>query len=113
MPEPQLCIQVPILLKTHSRGSKQTMMVQPHIAHTTTSVTHMSNTSSYSEIPQKEKNKKYKELPEPSEEDGLLLYQRIAVSLFLSLCPHLIGEGKPRGAKRVSTQTQETRLPIP
>lgn len=44
--------------------------------------------------------KKDKKLPEPSEADGLLQYQRTAVSVFLSLCLRLILGGKPRGAKK-------------
>lgn len=57
---------------------------------------------------------KDKKLPEPSEADGLSQYQRTAVSVFPFLCLHLIQEGKSQGKKVcVSTQTQETRLPIP
>lgn len=81
-------------------------------SHITRSVTHVSNTSRYSEIP--EKKTKDKKLPEPSEADGLSQYQRTAVSVFPFLCLHLIQEGKSQGKKVcVSTQTQETRLPIP
>lgn len=57
---------------------------------------------------------KDKKLPEPSEADGLSQYHRTAVSVFPFLCLHLIQEGKSQGKKVcVSTQTQETRLPIP
>lgn len=57
---------------------------------------------------------KDKKLPEPSEADGLSQYQRTAVSVFPFLCLHLIQEGKSWEKKVcVSTQTQETRLPIP
>lgn len=96
--------------KTCSCGSEH--HASSPITHNQVCHTHVSNTSRYSEIP--EKKTKDKKLPEPSEADGLSQYQRTAVSVFPFLCLHLIQEGKSQGKKVcVSTQTQETRLPIP
>lgn len=89
---------MPILKKKkkHAAGVAS-MMPQPQ-SHTTSAVTHVSNTSSYSEIPQKKrKTRSYRSPLKQMESHSI---RGPAVSVFLSLCLHLILEGKPPGAQK-------------
>lgn len=86
---------VPILKKTHSRGSEHDASTP--IAHNQGCHTRVKYIKLLRNSTEKKKDKK---LPEPSEADGVSQYQRTSVSVFLSLCLHLILEGKPRGARK-------------
>lgn len=104
----------PFLLKKekNSQGSKQDAS-QPE-SHTASAVTHMSNTSSYSEIPQIwRKTRCYCSLLKQMESHSIR--GPLCLSSCLWLCTWFEKE-KPQGSKKKRLHfhlTQETRIPIP
>ena len=96
----------PSLKKNHAAGVAS-MMPQPQ-SHTTSAVTHVSNTSSYSEIPQKKrKTRSYRSPLKQMESHSI---RGPAVSVFLSLCLHLILERKPPGAQKKKKKKKGLRF---